>query len=255
VRYQINTFAIAKRGRPVTKTQDAWWPMGKRVIETNQLSVCLADGVTHSHRPELFNRPLCRAVCKQQYLGDLRERQVQRVCRAYRRLSRTPAATWLDTHAQQAGAATTLLHLSLMDGTYKLPSDYWCATAVGDTCLFFHDQRKDQVNVLPFTSSAQFDNHPEQIRCDFDRVPACQDAWRSHAGTHFWGDQFLLATDAIAKFLIQQTERGRQLVPTICRMIANDQFDRLDTWVRGKVHHGEIDDDDITLMLVRVLRG
>jgi hypothetical protein len=178
-------------------------------------------------------------------LGGLRGRAVRRACQSYRDASRraepdTPSPT----------ATTSLLHLSLAGGKFPRYQEVWCAAIIGGTRLFYHDAPEDVSFVRPSPGSKRDDHQPDHVRSDCDRMPWCSGAWQTEFGAIRLGVDFLLATDTVADFLLQR----QHVVPAICSMIAHEKFDRLEKWLLSNIQQGNLADDDITLMLVRVPR-
>jgi hypothetical protein len=198
-----------------------------------------------SHHPERFNRNLCRAVCEQTYLGGLRGRAVRRACQAYRHASR-----WADPDTPAPTATTSLLHLSLAGGKFPINQEVWCAAAIGGPRLFYHDAPEDVSFVVPSPDSKRAAHQPDLIRSDCDRVPWCSGPWPTEFGAIRLDVDFLLATNTMADFLLQR----QHVVPAICSMIAHEKFGRLEKWLLSNIQQGNLADDDITLMLVRVPR-
>src|SRR5207248_4465942 len=78
------------------------------------------------------------------------------------------------------------------------PALVWKAVAVGDSCLFV--LRRDKFDVVfPLSSAVEFGNHPPLVPSSPDR-DCPEPEWL--AGWAEPGDLFLLATDAVARFLL-----------------------------------------------------
>lgn len=101
---------------------------------------------------------------------------------------------WYAAAKVEDGAFATLLGLTVrVDGT-------WTALSVGDCCLLH--VRESQVRLTwPYTRPEQFTNRPDLIRSR-SQPGGLQVA--TTAGTWQPGDRFVLATDALAAWMLRQ---------------------------------------------------
>jgi len=106
------------------------------------------------------------------------------------------------------GAAATFLGL-------QLNRDYmrWRATAIGDTCLFhisteYGTSARQLKPIMPITSSALFNRTPALLSSKTGGVERLLSKIQYQQGTYNHGDTLLMATDALACWLIAQVEQG-----------------------------------------------
>jgi hypothetical protein len=128
----------------------------------------------------------------------------------------------------------------------------WRALAVGDSCLF-HVRGGELLLVGPLGASDQFGNtpallssrSPDRIRRGADDVNVLSGAWQS-------GDNFYLATDALAQWLLAIQEAGRPpwvKLGELCAAGDTPTFVRLVEELRAL---GDLHNDDTTLLRVEV---
>jgi hypothetical protein len=111
---------------------------------------------------------------------------------------------WYLEEQIQQGAFATFLGLDLRprdDRTWE-----WHACAVGDCCLF-HLRDHDLLQAFPLEHSSEFHQRPELVDSSQFQLPPLQ---RCHGQAHV-GDVFLLATDALAQWLLHRQERRQPL--------------------------------------------
>jgi hypothetical protein len=163
------------------------------------------------------------------------------------------AARWdrLPYHAQRRvlqGTAATLLGLVFSDAA---PADEqacaalcWKAIAVGDTCLF--QVRADRLHrAFPLAQAGQFNNTPQLLYSKRSRneqlVPA-------HAeGDWLADDVMLLATDALACWILHETEAERQPWRILCALTEQAEFEVLIDRLRRS---NQLENDDTTLIVI-----
>lgn len=144
--------------------------------------------------------------------------------------ARAAGLPWYAAAKAEQGAFATLLLLELHE------SGTWSALAVGDCCLFhLHEGRL--LRAWPIEAPDQFSNHPALIGSHPRREAAVSER---QAGTWEPGDRFLLASDALAAWLMQAEDPGAALHPP------DTLADRLDAARTA----GTLRNDDVTLVTV-----
>jgi hypothetical protein len=223
---------VAKLGRDPADNEDS------AAVDLSSGRFAVADGASTSARPEVWSRLLVQAFVSERIdplvpaaLAQLRGRWNTSVMR--------PGLAWYAQAKLLQGADSTFLGLYL-DRKERL----YHATVVGDSCLF-HLRHHDLVWVGPVEQAADFSRFPDLIS---SRPGAPPPKATALAGTYRRGDTFLLATDAIAKFLLAVYERyGR--VPAEPFAGDTQEFRRGVARYRNR---GQLGNDDTTLCVVRV---
>ena len=157
------------------------------------------------------------------------------------------------------GAFTTLLGLELEpfqaepnDGTVSLKPSAgmaaWHAVALGDSCLF-HWRRDLLLTAFPLDHSTAFGNRPYLIGSQPDRNADLPGFCRRASGLCRPDDQFLLATDAIAQWLLREFEQGRWRAGEL--LAAEDQGSFISLISELRESEG-LRNDDTTLLHIRV---
>jgi hypothetical protein len=130
----------------------------------------------------------------------------------------------------------------------------WQALIVGDSCLLMC--HGGHIKSFPIEHSADFNHHPGH----FGSYPAADNSCDAtfHGGTIEPGDVMILATDAMAKWLIGQYERDQGQWPTLLTKLR--QLERWrDLWqfVEEKRNDRQcpLDDDDTTLIVLQATAG
>jgi hypothetical protein len=150
-------------------------------------------------------------------------------------------APWYVTERARRGAYATLLGLDVRFGR----SEGRCRlTAVGDTNSFL--LRGDTLaRSFPATRSSEFGRFPDLVGTAANLPPT---AWRH---SHFKlkrDDVLLLATDALAAYLLERSERGEPAWPRLLEAARGSRG--LRDWVDQSRGFG-MNDDDTTLIVIR----
>ena len=154
---------------------------------------------------------------------------------------------WHGQAKAEAGAFATLLGLVVAaqpDDPRRLS---WRATAVGDSCLFII-RDGDLLLSFPLDDAAQFGNNPALVCSNPDNVGGFREQTRFHDGECATGDVFMLATDAIAAWLLAQRAAGEKPWETLAALNSSNWAGWIDEQRRG----GSMRNDDTTLVIIEV---
>jgi hypothetical protein len=147
-----------------------------------------------------------------------------------------------------SGAAATFLTLDL---TEAAPAGEegpvaWRSWAVGDSCLFWARDNRLQA-AFPVAAAADFGLTPALLRTKADHPDPPPQTARGRCRP---GDVFLLATDAVAGWLLRCCEAGRppdwERYADLDEAVWGDEIDRLR-------RENEMVNDDCTVLWVRIL--
>lgn len=231
LRLAARVFALPKAGHRADEYEDAC-----RTSEGDRLPWCaaVADGATESAFARLWAQRLvdgfvaeeARAdafggwleACRKGWLGEVGEQTI--------------GLPWYAAAKVEQGAFATFLGLHLNADAS------WEAVAVGD-CGLFHLRGDDVLQAWPLADPAAFTNRPPLL-CS---LPGAAVPPPMHAsGTFQAGDAFLLATDAVAAWLLRAG-------PAAARTWTADAFVR---HVHQARHSGALRNDDVTLAVVSI---
>jgi hypothetical protein len=241
-------FALPRAGGSLDEYEDAW------AGDDTAGVYAVADGAGESAFAGLWARALVgRAVQRLPPTGDaaawaawLEPAQAE-----WQAAIHATPLPWYVAAKARAGAFATLVSLHLQAGAAGGPGQ-WAAVAVGDSCLF-HIPRpvagRADVRSFPLHAPADFTARPYALSSN----PACNAAaWAQIVVTSgVWqpGDRFLLATDAVAQWLLRAVAPAHWAVFLAWLETADDAaFPRL---VAGQRGCGALRDDDVTLLLIR----
>lgn len=273
---KITAFQIPKSEADDQRCEDAF-----SVSEGDfGLRVAVSDGASDSYRSDVWSHALTKAYVEAPPKPDAEEiLHWLDVPKEHYRISIQPESLpWNQALKAERGDGATLLGMQFKsltppkapipplleaDPLIPIPSDEdgetlrntqneilryreWSALAIGD--CFVMQVRDDAVEAaFPFTSSEQFDSTPFLLSTRYNNAPVL-DQMATCRGECESGDVFLLATDALAKWILQQWENGEK--PWLAlQSMDSDSFEAFVLDLRARSF---MRDDDVTLLIVNV---
>jgi len=159
-----------------------------------------------------------------------------------------PMSTEVFRRTLQTGASATFLGLILNRENLT-----WYAVAIGDTCLFLF--RRDRSGgwrprlSFPLENSARFSDRPPLLPSNGNNVAALTPYFRSIKGDCRPGDVLMMATDALAQWLLFQLEQQQTDWSILPSLNDPQRFAELVDKERQSSH---MVDDDTTLVVIPI---
>ena len=156
---------------------------------------------------------------------------------------------WYHTEKARHGAYATLLGLTFAPSPEVSPfSLVWSAMAIGDACLL--QIRGDKIICqFPMEKADDFGVNPPLLSTRLDYNDKTLDEIKTRSGDLQPDDVMILATDALSEWLYTQIESGETSWHNLLHL-TQAQFEE---YVAGLRREHKINNDDITLLLVRLL--
>jgi hypothetical protein len=148
----------------------------------------------------------------------------------------------------QIGASATFLGLKLVR-----TSNLWHACAIGDTCLFVFQRDKSENlqmrECYPLSSSAQFGDRPPLINSIDNNIQGLMPYLSFAKGQIRAGDMLLMATDALAQWLLVELEQRQNDWQALFSLRDTRQFAAFIEQQRQHPTYGMVD-DDTTMVII-----
>lgn len=149
------------------------------------------------------------------------------------------------------GAAATFLGLDIDKATST-----WSAVAVGDTCLFHFscaDAGTWKCECFPLKQSSDFTDAPAFITTRPQSESLAASHLVSSSGEYKAGDLLVLATDALAMWLLTQLEHERlEKIISLLDMLERGNDKVFARFVEEQRAEKQLTDDDTTLIIIHV---
>ena len=154
---------------------------------------------------------------------------------------------WHGEAKTRAGALATLLALTVDLSLNRSGGIPWQAAAVGDCCLFVVRDGGLEL-AFPLDSAAMFNNSPSLICSNPANNQGLWEQVCQVRGEFLAGDVVILASDALAAWLLQEDESG--LKPWETLLLLNT--DEWEGWVQARRTDRSMRNDDTTLIIIEV---
>lgn len=246
MRRHIRHLSLVKAGNAAPDYEDAasWDDAARRVAVADgatetSFSGAWAEALVHAWTSRGGPRPLVAGLPG--WLDPLARAWSQGVPKA--------ALPWYAQAKAEAGAAAAFVGLSLGQSASN-GRGRWHALAIGDSCLFQLRPVGDELVLLrafPVCDSRAFGRSPSLVVTNRQAWPRVIRAARAARGGYRAGDAFILATDALAHFLLSAHERGD---PAWSALLARSTGGDLGQWVADLRAERRIRNDDVTAVIV-----
>jgi len=238
---QVRVLAVPKGGASADEYEDA----ATAQVDTWPVRTAVADGATES----VFAREWANLLVEGVTDGPItptalvNELPTWQAAWAARRDEQAAAAPWYVQAKAEEGAFATLLGFELCaDGQ-------WRAVGVGD-CVLLHLRDGGIRGTWPVETPEDFTNRPALLPSRPRSDALVQNACRATTGEWQVGDGFLLATDAVAAWLLRSQERSKSPVaPADARTWSLEDFRNAVATARSE---GTLHNDDSTLLVLEI---
>jgi len=236
-----HAFHAHKRGNAPDEYEDAF------AGDAAKARFAVADGATESSFAATWAKLLVegfvgakrRPWCGLEWLGPARQRWAAEV--DHRPLP------WFAEEKREQGAYATLLGIAF-GGARR--GRVWRALAVGDSCLIRVRAGKLERS-FPLARSSDFGNLPVLLGSRGRAADTPLQGIRRARGKGWPGDRILLATDALAEWLLRRNESGQQPADDIDRLLAESApQDAFAGWVEERRDRQGLRNDDVTLVVI-----
>lgn len=204
----VQVFCCPKLGNSADEYEDAW--AHRQTRTPVGIRVAVADGATESSFAKLWAVLLAESYVRSELTGPEFVARLGAARRLWQRRLAGRPLPWFAKDKAEQGAFAAFLGVEIDARKHR-----WTALAVGDCCLMQVDNVGKEMRVVesfPLQQSSQFTMSPYLIgsRSAGDgeslkgRIHTSQGSLRD-------GDMLLLATDAMAAWLLKRHEAGRPL--------------------------------------------
>lgn len=234
-----------KRGNAPDEYEDAF------ACDAARVRFAVADGASESSFVALWAKLLTEGFVAAEgkpwrdldWLTPARQRWAEKV---------DPLALpWYAEEKREQGAYATLLGIAFRVPKKSEDAFLWRALAVGDSCLF--RVRKGKLRrSFPLNSPSDFGNQPDLFGSRGRTTDTPQNV-RRLSGKARPGERFFLATDALAEWMLRQTENRRRPAEDIERLLVeSDPQDAFADWVEERRDRQGLRNDDVTLVIIDI---
>jgi hypothetical protein len=233
-------FRVPKEGQSEAECEDAY------AADAARGRFAIADGASESAFAGVWAEMLAQAHVAH---GRAWSRWLAEVRGAWQGHFQDQEMPWYLETKFDEGAFATLLGLDLRVTPRSDGRLAWRTQAVGDSCVF--QVRGDQLQqAFPIKRAADFDSRPWLVGSRPQMPGAARCKRLRGLGSWQPGDAFLLMTDALAQWLLQDAESGGQPWTALRSVRHADGFAALVAELRDLPQDKRLRNDDTTLMVI-----
>ena len=251
----LRAFWTSKAGNRPEECEDAYafdpWAcrLGSMGVDTARIAV--SDGASESAFARSWSQVLSKAFIDRPLdlsgIGqDALESWLAPGQQAWNATVPWDRIPWHGEAKARAGALATLLGLTISPAGPDGLS--WQAVAIGDCCLFIV-RDGELLRSFPLEDAAQFNNTPVLICSNPANNRGLGDHVRQERGECVSGDFILLASDALACWMLEDHAGGGKPWDTL---LALDSHQAWEEWVQTQRQERIMKNDDTTLVIVEV---
>lgn len=250
------SFSLCKEGNREEENEDAVYPHlvnGSSLI-VDQFNCAMSDGATTSSFSKLWANLLVKESSLSHNLSQEFFQTLNNARQTWKVSLPDSELPWPAAVKVKQGAFATLLWFHIWKKNRLIPSLVkpddrgWTASAVGDTCLFHVIKGKFESS-FPLTKTEQFSNTPDLISTN-QAYSQSRSTNKSLTGVWQKGDHFLIASDALAEFIIRNLDSNTITWAKVSENLTS--LVRYQTWIRSLRRQSQIKNDDTSLICLTV---
>lgn len=256
MRALTTSFWLARAGNDAAEYEDAYAPQKDGRHSARRLRFAVADGASESMLSGRWADVLARTWCKSERASTtevlnaaMAEFDEARTAYLDERGRQDRPVQWFEEPGLARGAFSTFLGVQF--STRRSSSGTWTATSLGDTCLF-HVRDDELMTSFPLKSAADFGSSPNLVPSRTDDVERVVMHMEQRDGEWRSGDLFVLATDALSAWFLQEVDAGGAPWMQIQGFSERGQA-AFAQWVSGLRTERRLRNDDVTLVRIEVL--
>lgn len=253
IKLKTKSFITHKKSETLDDCQDAWGAICSLNQEQNIERYAVADGATQSFYPKQWAELLVTNFCEKIKATLAPENLEKWVCpsqkewheRVEKRVKEQNKYYLTNRFNREESAVSTFIGLEI-----DKSNEEWKALIIGDSCLFHRSDTGFKSYLIE--NSIDFTNRPDAL-ASFPKDNPIGSPPEFIADKAKSGDTFILATDALAKWIVQHKEAGKlaEVLTQLNGLETDEQFYQFVNEARQDVEI-TLNNDDITLMLISV---
>jgi serine/threonine protein phosphatase PrpC len=249
------SYSIPKAGNRDVENEDALFPESGSDENSNgkPITFLVADGATQTSFSGLWARCLIEACVKNRLTETGFQRSIENAREKWQKSFEGKEIPWHAAEKIRQGAFAALIWLEVQYLPLQPANAYsWKALAIGDCCLFI--ARKQSIYLsLPLQNVTDFSLHPTLIPSKLEQLHSIKGKIQTAKGSLKKGDQIILASDAIAAWILKQSQSDRLTFLEMVQSIKNAKNgDGFTKWVNSLRKTGEIKNDDTSVIYIEL---
>ena len=251
INLKVTHFKTHKKGDTLDNCQDAF------AINQKIDRYAIADGATLSFFPKEWAELLVSHFCNPEepdfsfenfnwcdWIKPIQQRWLEKVSKI---VQENKSYLLVDRLSNYESALSTFIGME-----FNKERDSWNAIVIGDSCLFHRNENESEFISYPLKSLEDFQFRPNSF-ASFERDNPVGDSPKEYEGFAKPGDIFILATDALSKYIFMHNEIGKKdfIFKELLQIENPKHFEEFVKNARNA--ELKLVNDDVTLMVISVV--
>lgn len=243
---QFKSISLPKFGNSADENEDNILEPSKSEVETETLvKFAISDGATESSFSKEWSDLLVSTYKDKSFEKTYLPETIKTISETWQSMATAIDLPWYAQQKAEKGAFATFLGLTINRETSSFE-----VIAVGD-CTLFQIRNNEIVFSFPVTSVEDFNNTPNLIASNNDYQTDLEKNVIYDSGTIQEKDIFLLATDAMAVWILKQKNRSEKVRKLLIEQFEKQDEQNFEEWLNKQRKTNKIKNDDITLLMIK----
>lgn len=243
---QFKSISLPKFGNSVDENEDNILEPSKSEIETETIvKFAISDGATESSFSKEWSDLLVSAYKDKSFEQAYLPETIKTISETWQSMATAIDLPWYAEQKAEKGAFATFLGL-----TINKEENSFDAVAVGD-CSLFQIRNDEMYFSFPVMSIEDFHNTPNLIASNEKYQTDLENNTVYHKGEIEPNDIIILATDAIAAWILKQKNRNPKIIQILIKQFEKQDEQNFEEWLNKQRKTNKIKNDDVTLLMIK----
>ena len=243
---QFKSISLPKFGNSADENEDNILEPSKSEIETETIvKFAISDGATESSFSKEWSDLLVSAYKDKSFEQAYLPETIKTISETWQSMAAAIDLPWYAEQKAEKGAFATFLGL-----TINKEENSFDAVAVGD-CSLFQIRNNEIYFSFPVISIEDFNNTPNLIASNEKYQTDLENNTVYHKGEIEPNDIIILATDAIAAWILKQKNRNPKIIQILIEQFEKQDEQNFEEWLNKKRKTNKIKNDDVTLLKIK----
>jgi serine/threonine protein phosphatase PrpC len=242
----ITSISLPKLGNLAAENEDNILKPSDSEIKSNALArFAISDGATDASFSKEWSELLVSAYKDKSFDKIHLPETIKTISKTWQSSVDIIKLPWYAQQKAENGAFATFLGL-----TINREENVFDIVAIGD-CTLFQIRNGDLVFSFPVTSVEDFNNTPNLIASNEKYQTDFENKVVYHNGNIRPNDIIILATDALAVWILKQKHRNKKIRKNLIEQFEKHDEKTFEEWLNKKRATNRIKNDDVTLLMIK----
>lgn len=242
----FKSISLPKFGNSVDENEDNILEPSKSETKTEALvKFAISDGATEASFSKEWSDLLVSAYKDKPFDKIHLSETIKAISETWQSMATAIELPWYAEQKAENGAFATFLGL-----TINREESFFEVVAVGD-CTLFQIRNYELIFSFPASSIEDFNNTPNLIASNEKYQTDLEKNVVYHNGTIQQNDIILLATDALAAWILKQDKRLEKVKKKLINQFEHQNKKTFEDWLNKERNKNRIKNDDVTLLMIK----